>query len=105
MENPWRGEVSLVVDGVPYVMRLTLGALAALEAELGEASLIALVERFELHKFGVADVIALLRAGLVGGGHSEVAARIAEAEIDGGPVVAAQAAARLLVLAFAPEGA
>ena len=28
MANPWRGEVELVVDGEPRVMRLTLAALA-----------------------------------------------------------------------------
>ena len=32
-------------------MRLTLGALAALEAELAEPSLVALVERFEQGRF------------------------------------------------------
>ncbi|MEL7174407.1 MAG: hypothetical protein AAFN05_15755, partial [Pseudomonadota bacterium] len=37
--NPARGEVGLVVDGVPRRLRLTLGALAALEASGGVASL------------------------------------------------------------------
>ncbi len=34
MANPWAGEVALAVDGVPRVMKLTLGALAELEAGL-----------------------------------------------------------------------
>lgn len=34
MVNPWRGEVTLVVDGEARVMRLTLAALAELEARL-----------------------------------------------------------------------
>ena len=33
-ENPWRGEVQITVDGEAYVMRLTLGALVGLEAEV-----------------------------------------------------------------------
>lgn len=104
MENPWRGEVTLQIDGVPRVMRLTLGALAGLEAELGESSLLSLIERFETRQFSASDVIAVLKAGLSGGGHADVAARIGEATIDGGPVAAAQAAAQVLVRAFAPDG-
>lgn len=104
MENPWRGDVTLVVDGVPHVMRLTLGALAALEAELGANSLVALVERFEAGGFSAADVLALLRAGLVGGGAGEVAASLDRAQIEGGPVGAARAAAELLARAFSVPG-
>jgi hypothetical protein len=47
MANPHRGEVEVLVDGVPRTARLTLGALAELEEELGEGSLVALVERLE----------------------------------------------------------
>ena len=53
MANPWRGEVGLVIEGEPHVMRLTLGALATLEAELAEPSLVALVERFEQGRFSL----------------------------------------------------
>jgi hypothetical protein len=106
MENPWRGEVTLVVDGQAQVMRLTLGALAALEAELETGSLVALVERFESGQFAARDVLALLRAGLSGGGAADVAAGLHEAEIAGGPVAAARAAAELLARAFhIPDGA
>lgn len=105
MENPWRGDVALTVDGERYVMRLTLGALAALEAELETESLVALVERFEGGGFSARDVLALLRAGLTGGGAADVAARLAAAEIEGGPVNAARAAAELLARAFATPGA
>ena len=47
MANPWRGDVTLVINGQQHVARLTLGALAELEDALDEGSLIALVERFE----------------------------------------------------------
>lgn len=105
MENPWRGDVALTVDGERHVMRLTLGALAALEAELATESLVELVERFESGGFSAGDVLALLRAGLTGGGAPDVAARLASAEIEGGPVMAARAAAELLARAFAAPGA
>ena len=39
MANPWTGEVALVIDGERQVLKLTLGALAELEAELQEQSL------------------------------------------------------------------
>ena len=68
MANPWRGEVELVVDGEPRVMRLTLAALAELEARLKSESLVELIARFEAGGFRVRDLIALLTAGLNGGG-------------------------------------
>jgi hypothetical protein len=100
MANPWRGEVTLVIDGVPQVMRLTLGALAGLEAALEAPSLVALVERFEQGRFGSADVLAVLKAGLVGGGCPVDLAAVDHAEIAGGPMGAARAAAELIARAF-----
>ena len=105
-ENPWAGEVTLVIDGEPRLMRLTLGALAALEARLGADSLVSLVARFEDGRVGSADVIALIAAGLSGGGTPMTEADLAQARIEGGPMAAARAAAALLALAFAlPEPA
>jgi hypothetical protein len=98
--NPWRGEVALSVDGQPRVMRLTLGALAELEARLKSGSLVELIGRFETGAFRVADLIALLAAGLNGGGWRVSEAELVQCRIDGGPLAAAQAAARLLKLTF-----
>jgi Phage tail tube protein, GTA-gp10 len=98
--NPWRGEVALSVDGQARSMRLTLGALAELEARLKSDSLMDLIARFETGAFRVADLIALLAAGLNGGGWRVSEAELVQASIDGGPVAAAQAAARLLKLTF-----
>ena len=39
MANAARGEVDLVVDGVPRVLRLTLGGMAELESRLGVGGL------------------------------------------------------------------
>lgn len=100
MVNRWRGDVALVVNGQRRVARLTLGALAELEDALEEPSLVALVERFEGHRFSSRDVLLLLAAGLRAGGTEVSAGTLAQAEIEGGPVAASQAAAELLARAF-----
>lgn len=100
MTNPWRGDVALVINGERQVMRLTLGALASLEAELEVGSLVDLVERFEGTTFSVGDVLALLRAGLQGGGCTIAPDALAHAQVEGGPMGAARAAAELLARAF-----
>ncbi|MBP7002254.1 gene transfer agent family protein [Amaricoccus sp.] len=104
MANPFRGEVDLVVDGEPRPMRLTLGALAELEARLKSDSLMEMIGRFETGGFRVRDLVALLVAGLNGGGWRVSEPELLALRIDGGPVVAAQAAARLLKLTFSVPG-
>ena len=101
MANPFAGEVALVVDGQRFVCKLTLGALAELEASLGTGSLVELVERFEGAAFSSRDVLALIVAGLRGGGWRGAAEDLLSAEIAGGPVGAAKVAAELLARAFA----
>ena len=104
MANPYAGEVALVVDGQRHVARLTLGALAELEAALEAGGLIDLAERFETGRFSTRDVLARIVAGLRGGGWPGRAADLMTAEIAGGPVEAARVAAQLLARAFAvPE--
>ncbi|MEX5729281.1 hypothetical protein Ga0609869_002634 [Rhodovulum iodosum] len=105
MANPYAGEVVLVLDGRRHVLKLTLGALAELEAALEADTLVALIERFEEGRFSVRDVLALLLAGLRGGGWQGSAAELSAAEIGGGPGAAARAAAMLLARAFATPGA
>ena len=97
--------MTLVIDGEARVMRLTLGALAGLEAALAEPSLVALVERFEQGRFSSSDVLALLKAGLEGAGAADVAGTLDHAEIEGGPMEAARAAAQLIARAFVVPGA
>lgn len=100
MANPWRGEVSLEIDGQRHEARLTLGALAELEAGMGADSLVALVERFEGNRFSSRDVLVLLLAGLRGGGVEMDVPTLEHAQIEGGPMAAARAAAELLARAF-----
>jgi hypothetical protein len=104
MANPFAGEVAVWLDGERYLAKLTLGALAELEATLETGTLIELVERFEGVRFSTRDVLALIVAGLRGGGWSGTAADLRTVEIGGGPVEAARIAAELLARAFALPG-
>lgn len=101
MANPWAGEVALVLDGERRICRLTLGALAEMESQLAEESLLDVVQRFEKGRYSTRDVMALIVAGLRGGGWTGQAADLTTAEIAGGPLEAARVAARLLARAFA----
>jgi len=101
MANPHAGEVAVVIGGERRDMRLTLGALAEMEAAMEADSLVDLVARFEEGRFSSRDVLAVIVAGLRGGGWEGQAADLLTAEIAGGPVAAARAAAQLLARAFA----
>ncbi len=100
MANPWAGEVSVTLNGEAHLAKLTLGALAELEAELGTGTLVELVERFEVGRFSTRDVLMLIVAGLRGGGWKGCASDLVDVEIGGGPVGAARAAAQMLTRAF-----
>ncbi len=105
MANPYRGEVELVVAGEPRIMRLSLGGLAELETRLESGSIVEMVERFETGRVRARDLLALLAAGLRGGGFAVEDAELGALPIEGGPVGAARAAARLLRVTFAlPDG-
>ncbi len=104
MANVWAGEVEVTLDGVPHVARLTLGALAELEASLGTGSLVDLAERFESGRYAARDVMGLIVAGLRGGGWRGSAADLAAVEIGGGPMGAVRVAAELLARAFTVPG-
>lgn len=104
MVNPYAGEVAIRVDGVDRAMKLTLGALAALEDSLGAESLVDLVARFEGGTPKARDVLALIEAGLRGGGWDGSSQQLLQADIDGGVVEAARKAALLLSRAFGSEG-
>ena len=90
MANPWAGEVAIWLDGQRHVAKLTLGALAELEAALETGSLL--------------ELVSLIVAGLRGGGWQGQAADLLRVEIGGGPVEAARAAAELLARAFSLPG-
>lgn len=100
MVNPQRGEVGLKTDRGELTLRLTLGALAALEARLGAKGLVGVAERFDEGACGADDLIALLTAGLRGGGQEIGEDEVAALAFEGGAMGAARAAAMLLERTF-----
>ena len=84
MANPQRGEVAANLDGQSVTLRLSLGALAELEDELGAGGLVALAERFESGDFSARDLMALLAAGIRGAGGAGTAEDVGRMTIDGG---------------------
>lgn len=103
MVNRHRGEVEIEVNGQSRVMRLTLGALAALEDGLGSKTLVELVESFETGQFKARDLLLLLWAGLNGGGWDVSFEEVGDARIGGGPLYAAKLSAQLLALTFGSD--
>jgi len=55
--NPHRGEASLLLDGVPHLLRPTFGSLVAAEEELGP--LFGLVERASGGELKLGEMVAL----------------------------------------------
>lgn len=78
MVNVHRGEIEAELGGRVRKLRLTLGALAELEAACGEEDLLSLIARFEQGRMSATDCIAVLRAGLKGAGED-----VDEAEVAG----------------------
>ncbi len=68
MVNVHRGEIEAELGGRMRKLRLTLGALAELEAACGEEDLLSLITRFEQGSISAVDCIAVLHAGLKGAG-------------------------------------
>jgi hypothetical protein len=87
MANPVRGDISIEVDGASHTLRLTLAALAEIEAALdvdGFAALGAALKRLDAHRL-TQVLSAMLRAG--GSQEAERLAKLAE------PAAAARAVA------------
>lgn len=78
MSNPHRAEVSLELGGRRHVLRLTLQALAEIEAAFAVQGLDALGARLGGGKLGAADLARLLGALVRGGGE-----KIADSELAG----------------------
>jgi hypothetical protein len=99
MTNRHRGDVTVTLGGRRWVLRLTLGALAEIEAGLGATSLAALGQRFG-EALRARDLIVIFGAVARGGGASvsdeEAAAAIPAADL---PTLAG-AIATLLVEGF-----
>ena len=100
MPNAQRGEIAANIGGEERVLCLTLGALAELEARLGAGDLVGLGERFAGGRISARDLIAILGAGLRGGGNAVTDDDLARMAIEGGLAGAAEVAAQLLRATF-----
>lgn len=100
MINKHRGEVGAVLDGRPWTLCLTLGALAELESALAADDLPKLLARFSAAQLSAQDMIRILCAGLRGGGHNVTLEDVAEMRADGGAAGFARIVAELLTVTF-----
>jgi Phage tail tube protein, GTA-gp10 len=105
--NPHRGEIAARLDGAPYRLCLTLGALAELESAFGDTDMLALAERFQSGRLSARDAVRIIAAGLRGAGHDIADDAVARMQADGGAAGFVDIVARLLAATFgasAPPG-
>lgn len=111
MANRHRGEIDAVLDGKPYRLCLTLGALANLEAAFGDEDMLALATRFEKGRISARDCQRIIGAGLRGAGFDVSDQAVAAMRAEGAAAGYVDIVARLLEATFAatpgeePEGA
>ena len=98
--NARRGEISAEIDGKPYRLCLTLGALADLESAFGAGDLNALAERFGTGRLSAKDMMEIIAAGMRGGGAEIEAADVGRMQGEGGLGFYAQVVTRLLAATF-----
>ena len=100
MANRHRGEIAAELDGRQWTLCLTLGALAELEDHFNVSSLTGLAEAFAGRPLSSGDLIAILAAGLKGGGHDLTREDVAEMRHAEGPEGFARIVAELLQATF-----
>ena len=100
MPNPHRGEIEARLDGAPYRLCLTLGALAELEAAFGDTDMLALAERFQAGRLSARDAQRIIGAGLRGAGHDIADEAVARMQADCGAAGFVDIVARLLAATF-----
>jgi hypothetical protein len=105
MPNRHRGEVEAVLDGHPYTLCLTLGALAELETRLKAEDLMGLARRFEQGALSASEAIAVIGAGLRGAGNDIDDAGVARMRAEGGATGYVAIVAELLSATFGGESA
>ena len=98
--NRRRGEVAAILDGREMKLRLTLGALAELEAVFAVEDLAALVARFSSGKFSAGDIIKVIGAGLRGAGASVSDDEVGAMHCEGGAAGYARIVSDLLTETF-----
>jgi hypothetical protein len=100
MPNTRRGEIEACLDGRPFRLCLTLGALAELESAFGSDDMIALAERFATGRISARDATKVVGAGLRGAGHDITDDALGRMPIEGGVAGVVDIVARLLAATF-----
>lgn len=102
--NTQRGEITAQLDGKPYRLCLTLGALAELEAVFQSGDLAALVERFSSGKLSASDMVLIIGAGLRAAGNDVSDDMVRTMQANGGAAGYARIVAALLTATFGTAG-
>lgn len=100
MANIHRGEIEAIIGGKRLVLCLTLGALAELENRLQATDLVGLGEKFANGRVSATHLIAILGAGLRGGGNDVSDEELAKMSFENGLTGAAKIAVELLKSTF-----
>lgn len=103
--NRRRGEIAATLDGREWRLCLTLGSLAELETAFGVDDLGQLAERFAGGRLAARDIIAIVGAGLRGGGGEVSDEEVSAMSIDDGLAGFARLTAELLQATFGGEKA
>ncbi|MBB4121593.1 gene transfer agent family protein [Martelella radicis] len=98
--NRYRGEVEATIDGERRILCLTLGALAELETAFSADGLGDLGKRLGAGRLSAADLIAIIGAGLRGGGNAIDDDEVAAMSIEGGVAAYARLVGELLTVTF-----
>ncbi|WP_174801726.1 gene transfer agent family protein [Martelella limonii] len=98
--NRHRGEVEAVFDGERRILCLTLGALAELETAFAADGLGDLGARLASGRLRARDLIAIIGAGLRGGGNAIDDEEVAALGIEGGIAAYAGLVGELLTVTF-----
>lgn len=104
MPNKHRGEIEARLDGEPFRLVLTLGALAELESAFGDEDMLALATRFEKGRLSARDATRVIGAGLRGAGYEISDEAVAGLRADGGAAGYVDIVARLLTATFGGSG-
>jgi Phage tail tube protein, GTA-gp10 len=100
MANKYRGEIDASLDGAPYRLCLTLGALAELEGAFGSDDMLSLANRFAGGRISANDCVRILGAGLRGAGHDVADDAVARMKSETGAAGFVDIVARLLAATF-----
>ena len=103
MVNILRGEIEADLDGEAYTLCLTLGALAELETAFESETLLGVIERFQSGQMRAKDIMAVICAGLKGGGHECTLDDVALMKVEGGIEGYIAIVSKLLNAAFSFE--